>query len=140
MSTNIKIRDYRKDDYNDVIELWQLTGMAGDERKDDASVIERTIRNGGKLLILEKTGTLIGTSWLTHDNRRTFLHHFGIHPKFQGKGYANALMDASMEYIEELGMQVKLEVHKENFKALNLYRKYKFIDFDKYELMMKRDI
>jgi len=42
--------------------------------------------------------------------------------------------------IKEKGMQVKMEVHKENRKALNLYRKFKFTDFNDYDLMMKRDI
>ena len=45
-----------------------------------------------------------------------------------------------MVYIKELGYQVKLEVHTENIKAINLYIKYGFSDFPGYELMMNRTI
>ena len=136
----IKFRDYKSGDFDHVQTLWDLTEVGGKEREDDNEVIMRTIKCGGKLIIMEKNDMIIGTSWLTTDNRRIFLHHFVIHPDFQGQGLSHILMNASMEYIREKGMQVKLEVHKENHKALNLYRKYKFIDFDGYELMMKRDI
>lgn len=136
----IKFRDYKSDDFNHVQDLWELTGVGGKEREDDNEVIMRTIKCGGKLIIMEKNDVIIGTSWLTTDNRRIFLHHFSIHPGFQGQGLSHILMNASMEYIREKGMQVKLEVHKENYKALNLYRKYKFIDFTDYELMIRRDI
>ena len=134
------IRDYISEDFEEVLNLWILTGMGGKERKDNHEVIINTIENGGKLIILENGNKIIGTSWLTTDNRRIFLHHFGIHPDFQGQGLSHVLMNATMEYIKEKGMQVKLEVQKDNFKALNLYKKYKFIDFTDYELMMKRDI
>lgn len=136
----IQFRDYTQADFDEVQSLWQQTGMGGQERGDDHSVIKRTIDNGGKLIIMELGNIIIGTSWLTTDSRRTFLHHFGIHPDYQGKGFANLLMDETMRHVKTIGYQVKLEVSKQNEKALNLYRKYKFIDFVDYELMMKRDI
>jgi len=140
MENKITIRDYQSADFDGVQELWELTGMGGKERADDNNVIIRTIKNGGKLIIFEKNEIIIGTSWLTTDSRRMFLHHFGIHPDFQGQGLANKLMDETMNFIKERGLQVKLEVHKRNIKALKLYRKYNFEDFSDYELMMNRNI
>ena len=140
MKNKVKFRNYKSDDFNHVQVLWELTGMGGKERGDDNKVILKTIKCGGKLIIMEKNDMIIGTSWLTTDNRRIFLHHFGIHPDFQGQGMANKLMDESIKFIKEKGLQVKMEVHKKNIKALNLYRKYKFFDFTDYELMMKRNI
>ena len=140
MKNKVKFRNYKSDDFNHVQVLWELTGMGGKERGDDNEVILKTIKCGGKLIIMEKNDMIIGTSWLTTDNRRIFLHHFGIHPDFQGQGMANMLMDESMKFIKEKGLQVKMEVHKKNIKALNLYRKYNFFDFTDYELMMKRNI
>lgn len=140
MKNKVKFRDYKPEDFNHVKVLWELTGLGGRERGDGNDVIIRTIESGGKLIIMEKVDKIIGTSWLTTDNRRMFLHHFGIHPDFQGQGLANKLMDETMKFIIDKGLQVKLEVHKENIKALSLYRKFKFLDFTDYELMMKRNI
>ncbi len=138
--SKISFRNYIPDDFNEVMNLWILTGMGGKERGDNNEVIMRTINAGGRLLIMEQNGKITGTAWLTHDNRRTFLHHFGIHPNFQGQGLSVKLMDECMKIIKEIGYQVKLEVHKQNIKALKVYKKYGFIDFDDYELMMLREI
>ena len=136
----VSFRDYTSDDFNEVMNLWKLTGMGAKERGDDNEVIMRTLNAGGKFIIMQQNTKIIGTAWLTHDNRRTFLHHFGVLPDFQGQGLSKKLMNECMKLIKEIGYQVKLEVNKENFKALNLYRKYSFLDFSDYELMILRKI
>lgn len=138
MKNKVKIRDYNPNDFDNIQIFWEVLNMGGKERADDNEVIMRTIKFGAKFFILEQNEKIIGTAWLTNDTRRTYLHHFGIHPDFQKQGLANTLMDKCMEYIKETGLQVKIEVHKENIAALKLYRNYNFIDFPEYELMMLR--
>ncbi|NPA44470.1 MAG: GNAT family N-acetyltransferase [Chlorobi bacterium] len=140
MKNKLIIRDYKNGDFEKVQSFWELLKMGGEERKDDNDVIMRTIKNGGKLIILEKNNSIIGTAWLTNDTRRTYFHHFGIHPDFQKQGYGTKLMNECMKYIKEKGLQVKIEVHKKNIAALKLYRNFGFVDFPEYELMMLRDI
>lgn len=140
MKNKLIIRDYCPSDFNKIQDFWKLLDMAGEERKDDNEVIMRTIKFGGKLIILEKGKNIIGTAWLTNDTRRTYFHHFGIHPDFQKQGYGTKLMDECMKYIKKTALQVKIEVHKKNIAALKLYRKYNFIDFPEYELIMLREI
>jgi len=131
------IRDYRDADFPDIDQLWNLTGMGGSARADDREVIRRTLSQGGKLIVLEdkEEYRVIGTSWLTQDGRRLYLHHFSIHPDYQGNGFAWKILDASMEYARETGLQIKLEVHQSNEKAINLYLKagFKYLgDYDVY--------
>lgn len=140
MNQEHRIRDYQPEDFDELNKLWKMLGMGCEKRTDDNNVIMRTIQNGGKLIVLEKEKKIIGTVWLTHDSRRSYMHHFGVHPEYQGKGYGNVLMDETVKFLREKNYQVKLEVHKDNYKALNLYRKYGFIDFSGYELMMNRNI
>ena len=109
----ISFRNYTPADFDEVMNLWKLTGMGGAERGDNNDVIMRTINAGGNLTLMIKNNKIIGTFWLTHDNRRTFLHHFGIHPDFQGQGLSKSLMDKCIEEIKKIGYQVKLEVHKQ---------------------------
>ena len=82
---NFTIRDYQSEDFSAVMKLWQETGLNTPGRGDNENIIERTISVGGKLLIMldEKKKNIIGTSWLTSDGRRLYLHHFGIQPKYQ---------------------------------------------------------
>jgi len=112
--------------------------MGGEERGDDAAVLERTIRMGGMLLVMELDGKIIATSWLTQDGRRVYLHHFGILPQWQGRGWSGPLLKASLSWVRAQGMQVKLEVHSENRKAVNLYVRAGFKPLGKYDVYIIR--
>ncbi len=136
----MEIRDYSEKDYDQINSLWIETGLGGKARGDTKDVIENTLKYGAKLLVLKKAGEIIGTSWMTTDKRRIYLHHFSIKPDYQGKGFSKLLMDESMKFVREQGLQVKLEVHKENFKALNLYKKYGFEYLGDYIVLIVRNV
>ncbi|OQX80867.1 MAG: hypothetical protein B6D61_01465 [Bacteroidetes bacterium 4484_249] len=138
---NLQIRNYKPDDFAEVEKLWKDTGMGGAERGDDAEVIEETFKIGGKLLILENSvsGEIIGTSWLTNDGRRIYLHHFGIKPKYQGNGYSKILLKASLDFARNAGKQIKLEVHKNLSVATELYKKAGFIYLGDYDVYIIRN-
>jgi ribosomal protein S18 acetylase RimI-like enzyme len=125
-----------------MIRLWESLGLGEAHRGDDEKVINRTIELGGQLLLMisEGSNAIIGTSWLTQDGRRTYLHHFGIHPDYQGYGLAKPLLDESLKLAKSLGMQIKLEVHKDNVKALGLYYKAGFTYLGDYLVFIIRDI
>ena len=134
------IRDYSESDYPALISLWESTGLGGAHRGDDAVIIRKTLQSGGKLLLLEKSSDsrIIGSSWLTNDGRRVYLHHFGISPESQGNGLAKPLLKASVDYALSLNMQLKIEVHRRNTVALNLYKKFGFKYLGDYEVYIIR--
>jgi ribosomal-protein-alanine N-acetyltransferase len=136
------IRNYRQSDFDQVALLWELADMGSPARGDNNKTIEDSIRIGGTMLILEElsSGRVCGTSWITFDGRRMHLHHFGILPDYQGKGLANILMKESLNFIKAKGYQVKLEVHKSNFKAIELYKKSGFEYLGDYDVYIIRDI
>jgi ribosomal protein S18 acetylase RimI-like enzyme len=135
-------RPYRKEDYTGVVQLWEMTGMGSPERGDNDTTIEETIRIGGNLLVMEEkdSGSICGTSWMTYDGRRMHLHHFGIRPQCQGKGLSKFLLKESLKRAKNKGMQVKLEVHTTNERAINLYEKYGFKHLGNYNVYIIRDI
>lgn len=135
------VRDYREEDFPALMQLWEATDMGGKKRGDDEDIIEDTLSYGGKLLILEDDDAgLIGSSWITTDQRRLYMHHFAILPKFQGKGLSHLLMDKSMEFVVETGLQVKLEVHRDNKIARALYASYGFKYLGDYQVFIIRDL
>jgi ribosomal protein S18 acetylase RimI-like enzyme len=135
-------RAYRKGDFPRVVELWEMTDMGSPERGDNETTIEESIRIGGTLIVMEekKTGKICGTSWMTYDGRRIHLHHFGIIPGCQGKGLSKFLLKESLRFVRERGVQVKLEVHTTNNRAINLYEKYGFKHLGNYSVYIIRDI
>jgi ribosomal protein S18 acetylase RimI-like enzyme len=140
-SLSAVIRDYREGDYASLLELWHKTDLAHPERKDDAGVIKRCNAMGGRLLVMEDpaSGEIIGSSWMTWDGRRIYLHHFGIHPAWQNRGLGTKLAQASLEWISSTGRQVKMEVHRENNAAIQFYKKLGFFAFEDYDIYMIRE-
>jgi ribosomal protein S18 acetylase RimI-like enzyme len=136
------IRDYCKDDYQELMELWESTGVGNAKRGDNPDIIEKTLQQGGKLILLEeiKSKNIIGSSWLTSDCRRIYLHHFAIRKDFQGQKLSKLLLDDSLKFAREQKLQIKLEVHKENVKALKLYTKAGFKYLGDYLVYIIRDI
>ena len=132
------IRDYRPEDFAEVVELWRQTGIYTKERGDTAELILQCNRQGGRFLILEdpESGEPAGTSWMTWDGRRIFLHHFAIRPDLQGKGLGRDLAVRSLEFARKKGCPVKLEVQRENVAAVKLYSSLGFQRFGDYDVMM----
>ena len=132
------IRDYRSEDFPKVVELWKQTGIYTEERGDTAGLILQCNRQGGRLLVLEDpdNGEPAGTSWLTWDGRRMFLHHFALRPDLQGRGLGRELAVKSLEYARTKGCPVKLEVDRDNHAAIHLYESLGFDTFGNYEVMM----
>lgn len=139
--TDFILRDYHDGDFPGIENLWNSTGVGGSERGDDDLVIQKTIEQGGKLIVMEERGNsrIIGTSWITNDGRRLYLHHFAILPDFQRKGLSKPLLDASMEFARDLKMQIKLEVHRSNRAAERIYIKGGFSYLGDYLVYIIRD-
>ncbi len=140
--SNFIIRDYVSGDYEDVIKLWLDIGLGNSQRGDNIEVIAQTLASGGRLFILanKNNNEILGTSWLTNDKRRLYLHHFGIKKEYQGKGLSKQLMEASLKFAIDCGLQIKIEVHKENLVALNLYKKYGFKYLGDYDVYIVRNL
>lgn len=145
MSERYEHRDYRvrlfeTTDYDEILQLWDFTGLGGAHRGDNLEIIQNTIEAGGVFFVLEHipTKSLIGTAWITNDRRRLYLHHFGIHPNYQGKGLSHLLAQACIDFGKNTGLQMKLEVHKDNLTAKNLYAQYGFKLLGDYEVHIIR--
>ena len=132
------LRDYKSDDFPQVEALWKETGIYTVERGDTSEIILRCNARGGKFIVLEDppTNKIIGTSWLTWDGRRVMMHHFAVLRTRQGKGYGRKLALESLAFANKKGAPMKLEVHRDNLPAVNLYQSLGFEVFADYAVYM----
>ncbi len=142
MINNIIFRNFKKTDIEGVYELWEKTGLWNVLRGDDLDTIELSLKMGGKFIIMEDVlnSKIIGTSWITFDGRRLHLHHFGVDPDYQGKKLSKPLLKKTLLFAKKKGVQIKLEVHKDNFKAIELYTKNGFEYLGDYRIYIIRDL
>lgn len=142
LANDVIIIDYQDADYDEIVKLWSLTDLGKPERGDTKETVKLTLEMGGKFLVMKSksTGKVCGTSWMTYDGRRILLHHFGILPEFQGKGLSKILLRESLKFVKSKGTQVKLEVHSDNLKAINLYRRFGFKLLGDFNVYIIRDV
>ena len=142
MKNKIVLRNFKNEDIKGVYELWEKTGLGSSLRGDTPETIEISLNMGGKLIIMEDVlcSKIIGTSWITFDGRRLHLHHFGIDPEYQGKKLSKPLLRETLLFAKNRGVQIKLEVHKDNFKAIELYTKNYFEYLGDYRIYIIRDL
>ncbi|MFO7810708.1 MAG: GNAT family N-acetyltransferase [Candidatus Delongbacteria bacterium] len=124
---DIIILEYTKKDFDGLIRLWTDIHLGGASRGDTHDIIKNSIKNGGQLLVVkDPEGKIIGSSWLTTDKRRNYLHHFGIREEYRRTGLSTKLLEKALDFSNKSGLQIKLEVHKNNKIAIKLYEKYGF--------------
>jgi ribosomal protein S18 acetylase RimI-like enzyme len=123
-----------------VAKIWSETCVGNPARGDTFASVAATLAHGGKLFTVHSTDGLVGVCWITDDGRRLYLHHMAIAPMHQGRGHAKVLMDRAIEYAQERGLQMKLEVHRDNARARKLYQAYGFASLGDYEVFIRRDL
>lgn len=135
-----ELRDFIDADYASLGELWAATGVGNPARGDSLESINRTLAAGGRLLVLAAGGRVVASCWLTDDARRLYVHHMAVTPELQGKGLGGRLLAKAVEIAAEKRLQMKLEVHHGNARAMGLYKKYGFEFLGDYDLMVRRKI
>ncbi len=93
----------------------------------------------------------IPVSWLTATDRNLYIHRLAVHPSYQGRGYAQQLMDFAELYAKENDyVSVRLDTFSKNERNIKFYetRGYKRLSdiffpnqskhpFHCYELVLK---
>ncbi len=134
------VRDYREEDYSGLISLWEKTGLADPGRGDGREAISNTLSLGGKIIVVTLArGDIIASSWITCDGRRLHLHHVGVLPEFQRRGIGRMISLMSVDYAREKNLQIKLEVHRSNTSAVELYRSLGFKYLGDYDVYIMRE-
>lgn len=135
------IRNFKDEDYEALMELWEETNLSNKKRGDTLEIILSSINMGGVLFVIEEklSAEIIGSSWITFDGRRMHLHHIGVKPSHQNQGLGKLITEKSILYAKEKGYQIKLEVHVTNKKAIEMYEKTGFKRLGDYDIYIIRN-
>jgi len=114
------------------------TAFVNDVKRDELYVleIENTIV-GCVVISTFMDDEYIPIQWLTPNENNIYIHRLAIHPKYQGKGYAQLLMDYAEKFsIENSYTSVRLDTFSQNdrnqkFYELRGYKKLGSIFFPK---------
>jgi len=104
----IHIREYRIEDYDDLINLWKEADLVhrpkGRDRRDK---IEKELRqNTSIFLVAELNGELIGSVFGSHDGRKGWINRLAVDPDFRKKDIARKLVYKAEKRLDELGIDI----------------------------------
>jgi ribosomal protein S18 acetylase RimI-like enzyme len=69
--------------------------------------------------------------WLTKNDKNLYIHRLAVHPNFQGKGFAQKLMDFAENYALENGYKsIRLDTFSQNKRNLQFYEKRNYVKLE----------
>jgi ribosomal protein S18 acetylase RimI-like enzyme len=133
---DLNLRDFRIEDYDQVVSLWRTCGLLfRPSGRDGMERIAKEIEKPTALfLVVECEGKIVGTLFGTTDGRKGWINRLAVRPDHQRRGLAKRLIkemearfearglevfscliedhsDSSMRLFEEIGYTEDLSVH-----------------------------
>jgi len=107
-SAAVFIREFRIEDYDALIALWNDAGLQYRPRgRDRREKIERELESGKAVfLVAETEGRLVGSVLGTHDGRRGWINRLAVAPKLRHKGIARMLVAEVEKRLLNLGIEI----------------------------------
>ena len=66
--------------------------------------------------------------WLTNNSQNLYIHRLAVHPKMQGKGYAQQLMDFAESYAKQNNyISIRLDTFSKNFRNQRFYEQRGYV-------------
>ena len=113
----MKIEKMTINDYDKVYALWlSCKGIGLNSLDDTRAGIDRFInRNPDTCFVVIDNKRIVGAVLVGNDGRRGYIYHTAVEPEYQRKGIGKALIDKSMEALNEIGInKVALVAFKQN--------------------------
>ncbi len=125
-SSEISVREFRIDDYDALIALWNDAQLPHRPKgRDRLDRIERELERGNAVyLVAEVDGKLVGSVLGTHDCRKGWINRLAVAPEFRQRGVARMLVNEVENRLYELGIEmVACLVYDSNTRSMELFEK-----------------
>jgi len=121
--SQIRIREFHIDEYNDVYDLWKRTGLIIRPGDDLQGISAKLQRDPDLFLIAEDSGVIVGCVLGAWDGRRGWINHLAVAPSHQRKGVGSALIRELEKRLALKGARkVNAQVYKWNQKSLEFFK------------------
>ena len=128
----IQTREFRVDDYDKAIELWNRVEGLDVAEGDDRETIRRFLeRNQGLSRIATNGAAVVGAVLCGHDGRRGYIYHLAVDPTCQGCGLGRRLIDECLAGLKRVGLErVNILVAIDNPRGLEFWKRCGWEDLD----------
>lgn len=123
---DISIRNFTIDDYDVVIEFWELSEAEyHPQGRDTRERIAKEIKGDCAIfLIAEIKGKIVGTIFCTHDGRKGWMNRLAVHPEIRRSGLGSILIQEGERRLRERGIRViAAMIWESNYPSRMLFEK-----------------
>ena len=121
------IRQFKMDEKNDVIQLWDKCGLLHPLNNPTDEIKVKTNFQPELFLVGEVNNKIIATIMLGFEGRRGWINSLCVLPQYQGMGYGSELVQHGMEVLRNLGSpKINLLIRPTNTKVKAFYKKLGF--------------
>jgi ribosomal protein S18 acetylase RimI-like enzyme len=108
MGPSVRIREMRPNDYQSLVELWGQAGLTyhPDGRDSEDRISKELGTPMALFLVAEADGRLVGSLLGTTDGRKGWVNRLAVHPEWQRKGVALALLEEMERRFDRRGILV----------------------------------
>jgi ribosomal protein S18 acetylase RimI-like enzyme len=107
-TNNITIREFRIDDYDDVIELWENAGIHYKPNgRESRARMEKEIKSGlAVFLVAAADNRIVGVVLGTHDGRKGWINRLAVTKEFRRQNIASKLVSVVEARLNKLGIEI----------------------------------
>lgn len=138
----VKIRHLTIRDYEDLISLWERSGLPYKPRgRDSRETLKAEIENSPNLYLgAFQGGDLVGSLIASFDGRKGWINRLAVAPEYRRRGIANLLVQAAEQALEAKGARVigALILHA-NVPSLKFFEKRGYQTDEDIVYVSKRD-
>lgn len=119
----MKIRKIKKEDYGELIQLWERAGLDYKQcgRDSKEHILKELRTNPDLFLVAEQDEKIIGSVLATYDGRKGWLNRVAVDPEFQGKGLAKKLCLEAENVLRKKGCIIfAMQIHDSNKRSKNM--------------------
>jgi len=116
----MQIRKMKKEDYGELIELWERAGLDYKQcgRDSKEHILKELKANPDLFLVAEQDGKIVGSVLATYDGRKGWLNRVAVDPEFQGKGLGKKLCLKAERVLRKRGCMIfAMQVHDSNKRS-----------------------
>ena len=125
MKSDLKVRPFRIDDYDEVVSLWKEAGIALSLSDTRESLEAKSRRDAELFIVLEQLDDIVGVVMGCFDGRRGWINHLAVLPSRQGRGLGQYLVSELEERFRAIGCEkVNLLIELDNAEVQSFYRRF----------------
>ena len=120
----MRVREFRIEDYDAVVALWQATRLLVGRTEDRDGLRKKLERDPDLFLVAQDGDRVVGVIMGTYDGRRGWINRLAVAPDQQGTGLGSTLVAAVEERLKAKGcLKVNLHVEPSNAGVQQFYKR-----------------